>query len=50
MTSQHLNTHKIITILNDEGEYMLTHETLRAMILWPIHPLRAEYILLHEPV
>ena len=36
VTSQHLNTHKIITILNDEGEYMLAaHETLRAMIYGP---------------
>ena len=36
VTSQHLDTHKIIAILNDEGEYTLAaHETLRAMIYGP---------------
>ena len=36
VTSQHLNTHKIISILNDEGQYLLAaHETLRAMIYGP---------------
>lgn len=36
VTSQHLDTHKIIKILNDEGEYTLAaHETLRAMIYGP---------------
>ncbi len=36
VTSQHLDTHKIIDILNDEGEYTLAaHEILRAMIYGP---------------
>lgn len=36
VTSQHLDTDKIITILNNSGEYMLAaHETLRAMIYGP---------------
>ncbi len=36
ITSQHLNTHKIITLLNSEGEYTLAaHETLRALIYGP---------------
>lgn len=36
MTSQHLDTHKIIAILNSEGDYSLAaHETLRAMIYGP---------------
>lgn len=33
VTSNHLDTHKIIAILNDDGEYVLAeHETLRALI------------------
>lgn len=36
ITSSHLNTHKIITILNETGDYLLAeHETLRAMIFGP---------------
>ena len=36
ITSQHLDTHKIITVLNNKGEYTLAaHETLRAMIYGP---------------
>jgi hypothetical protein len=36
ITSQHLNTHKIISILNNTGDYLLPeHETLRAMIFGP---------------
>ncbi|MCA9184993.1 MAG: hypothetical protein KDA99_05215, partial [Planctomycetales bacterium] len=36
VTSQHLNTHKIISILNSSGGYTLAaHETLRAMIYGP---------------
>ncbi|QDU44245.1 hypothetical protein Mal52_27230 [Symmachiella dynata] len=36
ITSQHLNTHKIIQILNSSREYTLAaHETLRAMIYGP---------------
>ena len=36
LTSQHLDTHKIIGILNRTGEYTLAaHETLRALIFGP---------------
>jgi hypothetical protein len=36
VTSRHLDTHKIIGILNQKGEYTLAaHETLRAMIYGP---------------
>ena len=36
VTSRHLDTHKIIAILNSTGEYMLAeHEVLRAMIYGP---------------
>jgi adenylate kinase family enzyme len=36
ITSRHLDTHKIISILNSEGEYRLAaHETLRAIIFGP---------------